>query len=78
MLRTYVTSPIRGQIVTKDLKFLLRSYLDAGVVFADIEDTSSVFVRIAVPESDIGEVAAGAPVNRCGRWPGARPERWVT
>lgn len=61
--RTYVTAPIRGQIVTKDLRFLLRSYLDAGVVFADIEDSSSVFVRIAVPESDIGEVKPGAPLS---------------
>lgn len=61
--RTRLRSPIDGQIVTKDLQFLRNSYLEAGKTFAQIENTRTVLLRVAVPESDIGDVEVGAPVT---------------
>ena len=58
-----MTSPIRGQILSKDMSFKLNSYIDVGAVFAEIEDNSTVSVRIAVPESDISQVQAGGKVG---------------
>jgi len=61
--RTYLISPIQGQVITENIKFKLNSYIATGDVFAEIENTSTVSVRVAVPESDIGEVTLGAVVS---------------
>lgn len=61
--KTYLRSPIEGRIITKDLKFMQNSYLEAGQTFAEIEDIRLVIVRVAVPEADIGEITPGAAVK---------------
>lgn len=61
--RTYLISPIDGQIVTKDLQFLSNSYMKEGAVFAQIENTRTVLVRVAVPESDSNGLALGAELT---------------
>lgn len=61
--RTSLRTPIDGQIVTKDLQNFRNTYLEAGKVFAEIEDTRTVLLRVAVPEFDIGEVTIGAPLT---------------
>ena len=61
--RTAMISPISGEITTKDLDYLPGSYLKHGTTFAEVEDTRTVRIQIAVPESDIGEVKIGAKVS---------------
>lgn len=61
--RTRMKSPIAGRIITKDLKFQLNAFLEAGKVFAEVEDTRTVLLRIAVPEADVGELVVGAPLT---------------
>ena len=61
--RTSIISPISGEITTKDLDYLPGSYLKQGTTFAEVEDTRTVRIQIAVPESDIGEVKIGAKVS---------------
>ena len=61
--RTSMISPISGEITTKDLDYLPGSYLKHGTTFAEVEDTRTVRIQIAVPESDIGEVKIGAKVS---------------
>ena len=61
--RTSIISPISGEITTKDLDYLPGRYLKHGTTFAEVEDTRTVRIQIAVPESDIGEVKIGAKVS---------------
>ena len=61
--RTSMISPISGEITTKDLDYLPGSYLKHGTTFAEVEDTRTIRIQIAVPESDIGEVKIGAKVS---------------
>ena len=58
--KTRITTPIDGRIVTKNLQYQLATYLKAGTTFAVVEDTRTVPIEIAVPESDLGGVAVGA------------------
>lgn len=60
---TYLISPIQGQIIGEDLKFKQYSYIGAGEVFAEIENTRSVSVRIEVPEADVGDARLGSVVT---------------
>lgn len=60
--RASMRSPIAGRIITKDLKFHLNAFFEAGKMFAEVEDTRTVLLRVAVPESDVGELAVGAPM----------------
>jgi putative peptide zinc metalloprotease protein len=55
--RTNLVTPIGGRIVTTDLQYQRSSYLEAGKKFADIEDTDTVIVRAAIPESDLFEIS---------------------
>lgn len=61
--RTNLITPIGGHIVTTDLQYQLNSYLEAGKKFADVEDTDIVIARVAVPESDLFEMSAKAPLT---------------
>ena len=58
--RTALISPISGQIVTKDLKYKLKSYVKEGTEFAVVEDLQTVLIQVSVPEPEIGEVKVGA------------------
>lgn len=60
---TYLTSPIQGRVISQNLKFKEHSYITAGDVFIEIENTRTVSVRIAVPESDVGDAQPGALVR---------------
>ena len=59
--RTNMVTPIGGHIVTPDLQYLRNTYLPVGQKFADIENTDTVIIRVAVPEFDMQEVSIGAP-----------------
>lgn len=61
--RTNLVTPIGGRIVTTDLQYQLSSYLEAGKKFADIEDTDTIIVRAAIPESDLFEISDKAPLT---------------
>ena len=65
--RTSLVAPISGRIVTKDLKYKLKSFIKEGEEFATIEDLDTVLVEVAVPEADIGDVRLGA-VLRLRLW----------
>jgi len=58
--RTALISPISGQIVTKELKYKLKSYVKEGTEFAVVEDLQTVLIQVSVPEPEIGEVKVGA------------------
>lgn len=73
--RTRLTAPFDGRIVTSDIQYQRNSYHEAGQLFAEIEDTQTVFVRVAVPEFDMNDVAPGAAV-RVKFW--AFPQREFT
>lgn len=61
--RTNLFSPIDGQVITPDLQYLRNSYLEAGTTFAQIEDTRTVLLHVAVPESDVGDLSLGARIR---------------
>ncbi|MFZ4483685.1 MAG: HlyD family secretion protein [Chthoniobacterales bacterium] len=58
--RTAIVTPISGQIVTKDLKYKLKSFMKEGNEFAVVEDLQTVLIQVSVPEPEIGEVKVGA------------------
>lgn len=60
---TRLTAPFDGRVVTGDLQYQRNSYFEAGKVLAEIENTSMVFVRIAVPEYDYVDILPGASVR---------------
>jgi len=60
---TKVIMPFNGRIVTMDLKNKKNKYFYKGDLFAVVEDTSKIKVKINIPESDIGEVEVGALVE---------------
>lgn len=60
---TEVRAPIAGKIASKSLMFSRGDYLERGSLVAVIEDSSSLLVRVYMPESTIGEVAVGAEVT---------------
>ncbi len=61
--RTRLRMPIDGMITTMNLMEWQHGFLDAGEVFAEVEDLSRVRVEIRIPEGDIGEVEPGAAVR---------------
>lgn len=61
--RTRLTAPFDGRVVTSDIQYQRNSYHEAGQLFAEIEDTQTVFVRVAVPEFDMSDVMPGAAVR---------------
>lgn len=61
--RTRLIAPFDGRIVTSDVQYQRNSYREAGQVFTEMEDTGTVFVRVAVPEFDLVDVAPGAAVR---------------
>jgi multidrug resistance efflux pump len=69
--RTRLKMPISGRIITMNLKNLQDTYLDDGVMFAEVEDMSRARVEIRVPESDVTEIGVGHPVRlRLHAFPG--------
>ncbi len=57
--RTNLIMPIDGRLVTLNLHYLEGKYLTEGTVFATAEDDRTVPVEIAIPESDVSEIAIG-------------------
>ncbi len=60
--RTVITTPIDGRIVTTNLQYQVGSFLKEGAIFAVVEDTRTIQIQVAVPQSQIGDVVVGAPV----------------
>ncbi len=60
---TKLIAPITGQIVTPYIKTKVGKILEAGDLFAIIQDTRSILAEIQLPESDISEVKIGARVK---------------
>ncbi len=60
--RTEVRMPSDGRITTLNLRNLRNTYLDEGDLFAEVEDSSQVWVEIRVPEAEISHVSLGSPV----------------
>lgn len=61
--RTKLRMPSDGRIITMDLKNRENLYLDDGMPFAEIEDTTTVKLEILIPETDASFVAVGSPLN---------------
>jgi putative peptide zinc metalloprotease protein len=61
--RTRLKMPITGRIITMNLKNLQDTYLDEGVLFAEVEDISKARVEIRIPESDAVEIGVGQTVR---------------
>jgi putative peptide zinc metalloprotease protein len=60
LLRTRLTMPMDGRVVTANLDHMVGQYLDEGDHFATVENDRTVRIEIQVPESDIGDVVVGA------------------
>lgn len=58
--RTRLKATSSGYIVSGTLDYAVGDYMDLGDLLLTIEDTSAVIAEIAIPESDIGDVAVGA------------------
>jgi multidrug resistance efflux pump len=58
--RTRVLAPVTGRLVTPSLQEKLGSFVREGDLFSTVEDARVTLVEIQVPETDIGEVVAGA------------------
>jgi multidrug efflux pump subunit AcrA (membrane-fusion protein) len=58
-----LVSPISGQIVTPYLEHKMGRIMEKGELFAVLQDASKIRAEILIPESDIGEVSAGARVK---------------
>jgi len=61
--RLQVVSPISGVVVTPRLHDLPGSYLKEGAEIAEVDDLSSVRVRIFVPEIAMRDLRVGAPAD---------------
>jgi putative peptide zinc metalloprotease protein len=70
--RTSISSSIAGQIVTKDLKYKAKSFVNEGEEFAVVEDLETVLIEVSVPEAEIRDVKLGARL-RLRLW--AYPDR---
>ena len=57
--RTPLKMPISGRIITMNLENFQDTYLDEGMIFAKVEDTSRARVEIRIPESDAFEIGEG-------------------
>lgn len=58
--RTALRTPIDGRPIGTNLTQETGRYLDRGDLFTRVVDDRSVRVEIAIPESDVGEVAIGS------------------
>jgi putative peptide zinc metalloprotease protein len=58
-----VVSPVSGVVVTPRLHDLENAYLKEGAEIAEIDDLSSVRVRIYVPETAVRDLRVGAPAD---------------
>jgi len=58
-----VSSPISGVVVTPHVKDLEGTSIGPGALIANIEDISSLRARLYLPENEVREIAAGAPVS---------------
>lgn len=70
--RTKLTSPISGRVVTRNLDLMLNLYMQTGQTFAEMEDTRTVWIHIAIPEFDVRYLKTGAE-TRFRLW--AYPDR---
>ncbi len=60
---TSLRTSIDGRIATMKLKALQNKYLEAGMLFARVEDSREVRVEISVPEADILGIGVGDTVQ---------------
>ena len=58
-----VVSPLAGVVVTPQLQDLENAYLKEGAEIAEVDDLSSVWARIFVPETAVRDIRVGAPAN---------------
>lgn len=58
-----VVSPLAGAVVTPRIHDLEGAYLKEGAEIAEVDDLSSVRVRIFVPEIAVRDLRVGAPAN---------------
>ena len=58
-----VASPVTGIVVTPRLQDLQGSYLKEGAEIAEVDDLSSVRVRIFVPQIALRDIRVGAPAG---------------
>jgi len=54
-------SPITGVVVTPNLQNAAGEHLDAGAPFAQVLDSNSAVVQVAIPERDVTLLGAGQP-----------------
>jgi RND family efflux transporter MFP subunit len=57
-----IRSPIDGIVVTPALQNVAGKHLDAGAPFAEVMDTASVYVNVAIDEEDAPLLRPGQPV----------------
>jgi multidrug resistance efflux pump len=64
VLRTTLTSPIAGRIVTPHLEEQVGTWLEPGTtdLVAVVEDTGTVLAEVSVPEQDVADIRPGAAV----------------
>lgn len=63
LTKTFIESPLDGQILTKNLDQFLGKFMEEGDLFSVIENSHSVKVKILIPESDISIVKLDAEVK---------------
>lgn len=70
--RTELRMPISGHITTMNLSNLRNTYMEEGILFAEVEDSSRVRIEIGIPEAEIHHAKVGEPVSLTVR---AYPDR---
>ncbi len=60
---TFLRSPISGHIISDDLNYKIHTYMNPGTIFAEIENTSTVSIRVAIPESSVSVAKIGVVMN---------------
>lgn len=60
LARTSMRTTINGRVTDLELENLEGKYLEAGDLFAEVIDDSSLKAYISVPEADLGKIAIGS------------------
>ncbi|MCG6870712.1 MAG: efflux RND transporter periplasmic adaptor subunit [Gammaproteobacteria bacterium] len=61
--RTRLVVPIDGRLITPYLEQKAGMYLKEGELFAEVEDTRTIYAEVRIPESDVGDLETGARVR---------------
>lgn len=75
LARTELKMPFDGTLLTLNLHDKRGQYLDKGDLFTEVENTGHFNAQVEIPETDIAEVAVGAPAA-LRTW--AHPQRVFT